>query len=184
MSEYVGRRGTPEAGTDGVTATREITSDDFTRDPDRTVKVIILTGLGSTPAEVRAGLRAGASGYLLKDTAPVELVPAIEAVAAGFAYLAPNVTPGVIADIVSQRVDVHPATGVLDRLTRREKEILVHLAYGLTNDSIAARLYLSIATVKTHVCRIINKLDVHDRSQAVVVAYQSGLVKPGDSLEN
>ena len=163
---------------DGVAATRQLTSDDFTGDPRRTIKVIILTGLGSAPQDVCAALRAGASGYLLKDAAPNELVTAIDSVAAGLAYLAPNVTPGVIADLVSRPMTGRPVIGGLDRITPREREILVHMAQGLSNDEIAATFYLSVATVKTHVCRIIHKLGVRDRTQAVVVAYQSGLIKP------
>jgi len=166
---------------DGVAATRQITGDDFTTDPSHTIKVIILTGLGSTPQDVFAALRAGASGYLLKDAAPTELAAAIECVAAGLAYLAPTVTPGVIADIASRADPVRPVTGILDRLTPREREILVHMAHGLNNDEIAKGLFLSIATVKTHVCRIIMKLEVTGRTQAVVVAYQCRLVSPGET---
>ncbi|WP_203728138.1 response regulator [Paractinoplanes durhamensis] len=168
---------------DGVAATRQLTSDDFTSDPSRTIKVIMLTGLGSAPEDVCAALRAGASGYLLKDAAPTELVTAIESVASGLAYLAPNVTPGVIADIASRPVAGRPAPGALDRLTTREKEILVQMAYAMSNDDIAAKFHLSIATVKTHVCRIINKLGVRDRTGAVVMAYQGGLVRPDDIPE-
>ena len=165
---------------DGVAATRLLTGDEFTGDPTQTIKVIILTGLGSAPEDVCAALRAGASGYLLKDAAPTDLVTAIESVAAGLAYLAPNVTRGVIADVASRPVAGRPATGTLARLTAREKEILVQMAHGLSNDDIAATFFLSVATVKTHVCRILNKLEARDRTQAVVVAYQSGLVQPGD----
>lgn len=164
---------------DGVAATRQLTSDDFTGDPGRTIRIIILTGLGSTPEAVCAALRAGASGYLLKDAAPTELVTAIESVADGLAYLAPNVTPGVIADIASRPVPGRPAPGILDRLTAREREILAQMAYGLSNDDIAGRFHLSVATVRTHACRILNKLEVRDRAGAVVVAYQSGLVLAG-----
>ncbi|WP_033340936.1 response regulator [Catenuloplanes japonicus] len=166
---------------DGVTATRQLTGDDFAGDPSHTVKVIILTGLGSSPEEVCAALRAGASGYLLKDAAPTDLVRAIEAVAEGHAFLAPNVTRGVIADVVNRPATTHVAAGVLDRLTPREREILVHMAHGLDNHEIAARLFLAVATVKTHVCRIIMKLEVRDRTQAVVAAYQAGLVIPGEA---
>jgi DNA-binding NarL/FixJ family response regulator len=165
---------------DGVSATQQLTSDDFTGDPRRTIKIIILTGLGSTPEEVCAALRAGASGYLLKDAAPTELVTAIESVADGLAYLAPNVTPGVIADIARRPVAGRPLTGSLNRLTAREKEILAQMAYGLSNDEIAEKFHLSVATVKTHVCRILNKLEVRDRAGSLVAAYQSGLVAPGD----
>ncbi|MDI6100394.1 response regulator transcription factor [Actinoplanes sp. NEAU-A12] len=168
-------------GTDGVAATRQITADAFTEDPGHTIKVIILTGLGSAPEDVFAALRAGASGYLLKDAAPTELAAAIESVAGGLAYLAPTVTPGVIADIASRSGPVRPVVGIVDRLTPREREILIHMAHGLGNDEIAKTLFLSVATVKTHVCRIIMKLEVTGRTQAVVVAYQSRLVEPGES---
>jgi len=165
---------------DGVEATRQITADDFTTDPDYTAKVVVLTGLDDGE-NVLAALRAGASGFLLKDAAPAELSAAIECVAKGDGYLAPSVTRGVIADVAARPrpCPARPLPGILDRLTPREREILSLMAYGLTNDEIAGRLHLAIATVKTHVCRTIGKLDTHDRTQAVVVAYQNRLVVPG-----
>jgi DNA-binding NarL/FixJ family response regulator len=165
-------------GMDGVEATRHLTADNFTPDPDYTAKVLILTGLGDDE-HVYAALRAGASGFVLKDAAPAELASAIECVANGNGYLAPAITRGVIAGIATRPSPAHPTTGALDRLTPREREILTLMAYGLTNDDIAARLHLAMATVKTHVCRIIMRLEVHDRTQAVVVAYQNKLVTPG-----
>jgi DNA-binding NarL/FixJ family response regulator len=165
-------------GMGGIEATRQLTGDDFTPDPDYTVKVLVLTGLGDDE-NVHAALRAGASGFVLKDAAPAELTTAIECVARGNGYLAPDITRGVIASIATRPSPARPMTGVLDRLTPREREILTLMAYGLTNEEIAAQLFLAMATVKTHVCRIMMRLDVHDRSQAVVVAYQNELVKPG-----
>jgi DNA-binding NarL/FixJ family response regulator len=165
-------------GMDGVTATRQITADDFSPDPDHTVKVIILTSGACAPEHVFATLRAGASGYLPKDAA-AELATAIECVAGGLAYLAPQVTPGVFADIASRSDPAKPVAGIIDRLTPREREILILMARGLVNEVIAKTLFLSVATVKTHVCRILMKLDVDTRTQAVVVAYQSGLMDPG-----
>jgi DNA-binding NarL/FixJ family response regulator len=165
-------------GMDGVEATRQLTSDDFTPDPDYTAKVLVLTGLGDDES-VFAALRAGASGFVLKDAAPAELAAAIACVAKGDGYLAPAVTRGVIAGIATRPSPARPMAGLLDRLTPREREILTLMAHGLTNEDIAARLHLAMGTVKTHVCRILMRLEVHDRSQAVVVAYQNRLVTPG-----
>ncbi|MEU4620384.1 response regulator transcription factor [Actinoplanes sp. NPDC023801] len=165
-------------GMDGVEATRRLTADDFTPDPDYTAKVLILTGLGDDE-HVFAALRAGASGFLLKDAAPGELATAIECVAKGNGYLAPSITRGVIAGFTDRPAPARPVAGLLDRLTTREREILTLMAYGLTNEDIAGRLHLAMATVKTHVCRIIMRLEVHDRTQAVVAAYQNKLVVPG-----
>jgi DNA-binding NarL/FixJ family response regulator len=163
---------------DGVEATRQLTADDFTPDPDYTAKVLVLTGLGDDE-HVFAALHAGASGYVLKDAAPTELAAAIECVAKGDGYLAPAVTRGVIAGIAAHPRPTRPVPGMIDRLTAREREILTLMAYGLTNEDIATRLHLAMTTVKTHVCRIIMRLEVHDRTQAVVVAYQNKLVVPG-----
>jgi DNA-binding NarL/FixJ family response regulator len=168
-------------GTDGVEATRQLTGDDFTADPGQTVKVITLTGVGGEEAALEA-LRAGSSGFLLKDTAPTELVTAIERVAAGGAYLDPAVTRGVIADIAARPSRPYPVPGDIDRLTPREREILILMAHGLDNDEIAGRLHLALATVKTHVCRVIMKLGVNGRTQAVVAAYQNHLVHPGTTV--
>jgi DNA-binding NarL/FixJ family response regulator len=166
-------------GMDGVEATCRLTADDFTSDPDYTAKVLVLTGLGDDE-NVFAALRAGASGFLLKDAAPAELATAISCVARGNGYLTPTVTRGVIAGISARPCSTGPVAGLLDRLTAREREILVLMAHGLTNEDIAGRLHLAMGTVKTHVCRIIMRLEVHDRTQAVVVAYQNKLVLPGD----
>jgi DNA-binding NarL/FixJ family response regulator len=161
---------------DGVAATRQLTADDFAA--AHTVKVLVLT-VSSDEAEVFAALRAGASGYLVKDGAPTELATAIREVCAGNAYLHPAVTRGVIADIAGRIGGATPVHGMLERLTPREREILTLMALGLPNREIAARLFLAEATVKTHVCRVIMKLEVEDRTQAVVLAYRHRLVDPG-----
>jgi DNA-binding NarL/FixJ family response regulator len=160
---------------DGIEATRRLTADNFTPDPDYTAKVLILTGLGDDENDY-AALRAGASGFVLKDAAPAELATAVACVANGNGYLAPAVTRGVIAGIATRPSPARPVPGILDRLTPREREILTLMAGGLTNEDIATRLHLAMATVKTHVCRIIMRLEVHDRTQAVVVAYQNNLM--------
>lgn len=163
---------------DGIEATRRLTADDFPVEHGQTVKVLVLTTL-SEDAKVHAALRAGASGYLPKDGAPTDLTSAIREVHAGNAYLHPSVTRGVIAGITDRKDPIPSAPGVLDRLTPREREILQLMALGLPNREIAARLCLSEATVKTHVSRVIMKLEVEDRTQAVVLAYRSGLADAG-----
>jgi DNA-binding NarL/FixJ family response regulator len=139
-------------------------------------KVLILTTF-DLDEHVYAALRAGASGFLLKDTPPEDLVHAIRVVAAGEALLAPSVTRRLIATFVSQtpRAPVAPLEG----LTDRELEVLRLMARGLSNAEIAGELFLGETTVKTHVGRVLTKLDVRDRVQAVVRAYESGLVVPG-----
>ncbi|GIE93324.1 response regulator [Paractinoplanes rishiriensis] len=162
---------------DGIGATREITADEF----EHPVKVLVLTTL-SGDEDVYAALRAGASGFLLKDGAPTDLAAAIREVCAGNAYLHPAVTRGVIADIASRSGPARAVSGILDRLTPREREVLEHMALGMQNQEIAERLFLSEATVKTHVCRILMKLEVKDRGQAIVAAYQNHLVAPGRTV--
>lgn len=164
---------------DGVAATRQLTADDFAAEARHTVKVLVLTNL-SDDTQVYAALRAGASGYLLKDGAPTDLATAIREVCGGNAYLDPAVTRGIILDIANRPGPVRPVSAVLERLTRREREILELMALGLTNRDIATRLFLAEATVKTHVCRVIMKLEVQDRTQAVVAAYRSGFAGTGD----
>ncbi|MEV0901075.1 response regulator transcription factor [Actinoplanes sp. NPDC049802] len=168
-------------GVDGIEATRRLTADDFTPDPNYTAKVLVLTGLGDDE-HVFAALRAGASGFVLKDAAPAELASAIGCVAEGNCYLAPSVTRGVISGLAPRPVPHRPVAGILDRLTPRELEVLKLMAHGLTNEEIAARLHLAMHTVKTHVCRVIMRLEVKNRTQAVVVAYQNRLVEPGGEL--
>jgi DNA-binding NarL/FixJ family response regulator len=156
-------------GTDGVQAAAQVVADGDT-------KVVVLTTFDRDDYLFDA-LRAGASGFLLKNTAPEDLVDAIRSVAAGHALLAPEVTRRVIARFASRGVGYRP--DLIDALTDREREVLVLVAHGLSNAEIAARLVLGEATVKTHVSRVLMKLGLRDRVQAVVFAYECGLVVPG-----
>jgi DNA-binding NarL/FixJ family response regulator len=128
---------------------------------------------------VYAALRAGASGFLLKDAPAEQLVAAVEVVARGDALLAPQVTRLLIEEVARRRAPDPSAVPGLDRLTEREVEVLRLMARGMSNSEIAGQLYLGEATVKTHVGRVLGKLDARDRVQAVVAAYESGLVEPG-----
>jgi DNA-binding NarL/FixJ family response regulator len=145
------------------------------------VRALILTTF-DLDEYVFAALRAGASGFLLKDTLPADLLTAIRVVAGGDALLSPRATRGLIARFLAQRHDGVPglADTVLDVLTEREREMVTLVAHGLSNEDIAGRLYLSPLTVKTHVNRAMSKLGVRDRAQLVVLAYQTGLVRAGD----
>ena len=165
-------------GIDGVTATRTVASDQFSRNPDAPVKVLILTTFNVQDSVYQA-LRAGASGFLLKDAAPAELVRAIRAVATGNGWLDPAVTTDLISEFASRRDPLRPTPAEMSELTCREREVLVLVAQGLSNTEIAADLVISEATVKTHFGRILMKLDLRDRAQAVAIAYQTGLVQPG-----
>jgi DNA-binding NarL/FixJ family response regulator len=164
------------------------------------VRMPELDGVGATRAIVRSGaparililttfdldeyvydaIRAGASGFLLKDVQPAQLVDAIRTIAAGEALLAPSVTRRLL-DRFAQTLPgpTEPAPRALDALTAREVEVLRLVASGLSNAELAARLFVSEATVKTHVSSILRKLDLRDRVQAVVAAYEAGLVRPG-----
>ncbi len=144
----------------------------------RMVKVVILTTFESDEYVYQA-LRAGASGFLVKDTEPAELIQAVRVVARGDALLSPSVTRRLITDLA--RRPERPATSgqVLSALTDRERQVLALVAEGLSNDEIAARLFLSPLTSKTHVSRIMTKLNARDRAQLVVIAYETGLVTPG-----
>jgi DNA-binding NarL/FixJ family response regulator len=143
-------------------------------------KVLILTTFDLDDYVYRA-LKAGASGFLLKSAPPRELAAAIRTVACGDALLSPSITRRLIEDYVTRpRQPVSPGVE-FDRLTPREEEVLKLIARGLSNAEIAARLYLSEPTVKTHVTRMLAKLGVRDRVQAVVLAYESGLVHPGSA---
>jgi DNA-binding NarL/FixJ family response regulator len=141
-------------------------------------KVLILTTFDLDDYVYQA-LSAGASGFLLKSAPPRELADAIRTVASGDALLAPEITRRLIEDYVARPRQPRPSRVVLDRLTPRETEVMMHIARGLSNAEIAARLYLSEPTVKTHVTRVLAKLGVRDRVQAVVLAYESGLIQPG-----
>jgi DNA-binding NarL/FixJ family response regulator len=159
---------------DGLEATRRICADEDLAG----VKVIILTTFESDEYVYQA-LRAGASGFLVKDTEPAELLQAIRVVARGDALLSPSVTRRLITDL-ARRPEPPPASGqVLSALTDREREVMALVAEGMSNDEIAARLFLSPLTSKTHVSRIMTKLNARDRAQLVVIAYESGLVTPG-----
>ena len=160
---------------DGLEATRRLL-EGKTEGP----RILILTTF-DLDEYVYEALRAGASGFLLKDTPPEGLIDAVRVVAAGDALLAPSVTRRLIADF-ARRPDgdaTRDAAPALARLTERELEVLVHMARGLSNAEIAATLYLGETTVKTHVGHILSKLQLRDRVQAVVFAYESGIVRPG-----
>jgi DNA-binding NarL/FixJ family response regulator len=160
---------------DGLEATRKILANGRARP-----RVIMLTTFDADEY-VYTALRAGASGFLLKDVSPEQLVAAVRLVAAGDALLAPSITRRLVERFAAPaRTPVTESEG-LSTLTSREREVLVLMARGLSNTEIAAHLTLSEATVKTHVARILSKLGIRDRVQAVVMAYESGLVTPGAS---
>jgi DNA-binding NarL/FixJ family response regulator len=156
--------------TDGLTATRRIVNDARLAD----VRVLILTTF-DLDEYVFAALRAGASGFLLKDEDPDEMRRAVRVIAEGEALLAPTVTRRLIAAFVSTRDEDSAAWGRVESLTQREREVVSAVAEGLSNREIADRLGMSPATAKTHVNRAMAKLGAHDRAQLVVLAYQSGL---------
>jgi DNA-binding NarL/FixJ family response regulator len=160
-------------GVDGLAATRRIASDDRLDG----VKVVILTTFGLDEYVFEA-IRAGASGFLVKDTDPAELVQAVRVVAAGDALLSPSVTKRLIEEFAARAKEPRAVEG-LDGLTDREREVLTLVAAGLSNEEIGRRLYVSPATAKTHVSRAMGKLGARDRAQLVVIAYESGLVRPG-----
>jgi DNA-binding NarL/FixJ family response regulator len=158
-------------GVDGIEATRQIVADPRLAG----VRVIILTTFGDDE-HVFEALHAGASGFLLKDVEPDDLRDAVRVVAQGEALLAPSVTRRLIAEFVSQPGRRRHSPGELSELTDREREVMAHVAAGLSNEEIAERLVISPATAKTHVSRILLKLDARDRAQLVVLAYETGLV--------
>jgi DNA-binding NarL/FixJ family response regulator len=162
-------------GTDGLEATRRILASPGTR-----TRVLVLTTF-DLDEYVVAALRAGASGYLLKDVDPDDLVAAVRSVAAGDAALAPSVVARLVDEYV-RAPRVQPPEPRLQQLSAREHEVLALLAEGLTNREIAERLVVSPATVKTHVASLLAKLDLRDRVQAVILAYESGLVRPGSRV--
>ncbi|MFD6433729.1 response regulator [Streptomyces venezuelae] len=163
-------------GTDGVEATRQITADTFPGE----ARVLVLTTYNVSEAVYQA-LRAGASGFLLKDAAPGELVSAVRALAEGDGWLDPAVIADMLAEFAARPERIRPAPAELAALTGREREVLVLVAHGFSNAEIAAHLFIGEATVKTHMGRILLKLGVRDRAQAVAAAYQCGLVTPGSS---
>jgi len=164
-------------GVDGLEATRRIAADATLT----ATRVLVVTTFEADEYVYQA-LRAGASGFLVKDTEPAELIQAVRIVARGDALLSPSVTRRLIADIASRTVVPERAPVELADLTDREREVMTLVAAGLTNDEIGTRLFLSPLTAKTHVSRTMSKLGARDRAQLVVLAYESGLVTPGGRL--
>jgi DNA-binding NarL/FixJ family response regulator len=160
-------------GVDGLEATRRIVGDERLG----ATKVVILTTF-DLDEYVFEAIRAGANGFLVKDTEPAELLRAVRAVMAGDALLSPGVTMRLITEFASRAKDPDRVPDVVG-LTDREREVVVLVAEGLTNDEIARRLIMSPATAKTHVSRAMIKLNARDRAQLVVFAYEAGLVRPG-----
>jgi DNA-binding NarL/FixJ family response regulator len=158
---------------DGIAATRELCADRAS-----TARVLVLTTF-DLDEYVLAALRAGASGFLLKDTPREALYAAVRTIAAGEALLAPSVTRRLIERHLRLADPPTKLTHRLGLLTGREREVLTHLARGLSNADIAARMYLGEATVRTHVGHLFAKIGARDRAQAVVFAYESGHIKPG-----
>jgi DNA-binding NarL/FixJ family response regulator len=158
---------------DGVEATKQITGPGL-------AKVLVMTTFDLDEYALSA-LNNGASGFLLKDTQPAELVSALRAVASGDAVVSPSVTRRLLDRFLGAAGGQLRDAAVLDVLTEREREVLVLIAKGLSNTELAGTLFLSEATVKTHVGRILAKLGLRDRVQAVVLAYETGLVRPGDA---
>lgn len=161
-------------GSGGIDATRRLTSDEATESVGGVVRVLVLTTFDDDTS-VGSALRAGASGFLVKDAAARHLVDAVRTVAAGGSWLDPSASAAVIRTIRQVPESDGAAASALTRLTAREREVLLLVAHGLTNEQISTRLVLSGATVRTHVSRILMKTGAHDRSQAVVLAYQGRL---------
>lgn len=158
---------------DGLAATRAIAEDEALVQ----VHIVILTTF-EQDEYVFESLQAGASGFLVKDTEPADLVRAVRAVTSGDALLSPGVTRRLIEEYASHAKEGRPA-GALEQLTEREREVMALVAEGLSNEEIAQKLFVSPATAKTHVSRAMVKLRARDRAQLVVFAYESGLVRPG-----
>jgi DNA-binding NarL/FixJ family response regulator len=157
---------------DGIEATREIARTHGLQQ----VRVLILTTY-DTDAYVFEALQAGASGFMLKDAGPAELLHAVRVVAGGDALLAPSITRRIIAQFTADRIATRTSEDRLAPLTPREREVLALVGEGMTNEEIGAKLYLSPATARTHVSRAMTKLGARDRAQLVVIAYQTGLVR-------
>ncbi|MET0888198.1 MAG: response regulator transcription factor [Mycetocola sp.] len=160
-------------GGDGLWATEQITAD-----PDLAGTRIVVVTTFELDDYVAQAIGAGASGFLVKDTEPVELIRSVRIAAAGDALLSPSVTRRLLERIAG-RLQSAVSPRLVDVLTDREREVMILVAAGLSNEEIGARLFLSPLTVKTHVSRILGKLDARDRVQLVVLAYESGLVAPG-----
>ena len=159
---------------DGIEATRRIRGDATLA----AVRVLILTTF-DLDEHVFGALRAGASGFLLKDATPEEIVYAVRVVAAGESLLAPAVTTRLVREFATWPTAGRPRPGQLDRLTGREREVLALVAQGLSNEEIAGRLVMSPLTAKTHVSRVLAKLGLRDRTQLVIAAYEAGVIVPG-----
>ena len=161
---------------DGLEATRRITADPRCE----STRILILTTF-ELDEYVHEAIRNGASGFLLKDTMPEDLLNAVRVVASGDALLSPRITRRLISEFARRGppATVPDTDTVLAELTEREREVLVHVAKGLSNAEIAEQLYMSHATAKTHVSRLLTKLGMRDRAQLVVAAYECGLVTPG-----
>ena len=160
---------------DGIEATRRITTD-----PALTaVRVVVLTTFDADEY-VYDAIRAGASGFLLKDAPPEDVLDAVRVVAGGDALLAPSVTRRLIADLAARPSGSRRSAAELDPLTDREREVLTLVGRGMSNTEIAAELYVSPATAKAHVSHVMTKLLARDRAQLVVIAYESGLIHPGE----
>ncbi len=159
---------------DGLAATREIVADPSLED----VRVVVLTTF-ELDEYVFEAMRAGASGFLVKHTEPAELVRAVRVVADGDALLSPSVTRRLISEFAARAKQPAGPSSALAELTVREREVMALVAEGLTNAEIGERLFMSPATARTHVSRILTKLGARDRTQLVVMAYEGGLVRPG-----
>ena len=163
---------------DGVEATKRIAADEHLEG----VRVLILTTFESDEYIFEA-LRVGASGFLVKDSEPTDVLRAVRVLSSGEALLSPSITRRLIEEYAAWPERRRSTPGELEELTPREREVMSLVAYGLTNGEIAERLVVSPATAKTHVSRTMMKLHAHDRAQLVVLAYQTGLVSPGEPVE-
>jgi DNA-binding NarL/FixJ family response regulator len=161
-------------GLDSVEATRQISS--------RSRVAVILLIASQDDENSLPALRAGATGLLVKDTEPAELVHAVETLARGEALLSPTLTRRLIAELTARPEPASPSPGLLDELTAREREVVALVGHGLGNDEIAERLVVSPATAKTHVSRAMVKLNARDRAKLVVFAYETGLVRPRSAV--
>ena len=159
---------------DGLQATRQITGSEQTAE----TRVLILTTF-DLDDYVYAALRAGASGFLLKDTPPADLLAAIRVIAAGDALLAPAITRRLIAEFARRPQPGQQPAATLAGVTGREREVLTLIGRGLSNDEIAQALHITMATTKTHVSRLLAKLGARDRAQLVIATYETGLIQPG-----
>lgn len=168
-------------GTDGVLATRRLTDDALLNDLGEPIRVLILSTLHTDDA-VHAALRAGASGFIHKDVETDELLAAVRAVARGDGWLHSSTVRAVIDELRQAPVSRREAAAQLAELTAREREVLRLVAHGLTNQEVMAVLYVTEATVKTHLNRVLTKLGLNTRAQAVAFAYKSGLVAPNDPV--